>query len=111
MAAKTTTEKTTTNCRGKWSACKGANPSKSVKWHLCTACTERRAVKMGHAKPKAAKPATVKADAKHVEALKVACPRCNAEATTPCIWGATHSKGRVHADRIRLMEATTTVKS
>lgn len=46
-------------CRGKWSACGGINPSKSVEWKICLACTAKRAAAM-----KAAKPAPTKAPAK-----------------------------------------------
>lgn len=33
-------------CRGRWSRCSGANPSKSATWHLCDSCSQARTVAM-----------------------------------------------------------------
>jgi hypothetical protein len=67
MAARTPTAKpkSETQCRGKWSVCKGKNPSRSEDWHLCEDCTDKRAKAMKAAKPAlakkpAAKPTTAK---------------------------------------------------
>ena len=33
-------------CRGKWSVCGGANPSRSAVWHICQECTDKRTIAM-----------------------------------------------------------------
>jgi hypothetical protein len=77
MAARTPTAKPVTDvgkCRGKWSVCKGVNPSRSLDWHLCQDCTEKRAVriKSGKADPKVKAPAKTAGTTREVVAVRKA---------------------------------------
>ena len=88
MAVRTPTAKPKieTHCRGKWSVCKGKNPSRSEDWHLCQDCTDKRAkamkaakpapAKKPAAKPKATKPSgtTMARELAAVKAMKEAAP-------------------------------------
>jgi hypothetical protein len=58
MVARTPTSKPKieTQCRGKWSVCKGKNPARSEDWHLCVDCTAKRAATLKAARAKASKP-------------------------------------------------------